>query len=63
MSPGPDFMTVREFARYLSVSRRTIYRLIRKGLPSVLIGRSRRVPREYAIAWLSRRTPPRRARR
>ena len=57
MPPSPDYMAVSEFARYVSVSSRTIYRLIRQGLPSVLVGRSRRVPRGAAIAWLGRNTP------
>ena len=59
MPSGPEFMTVLAFAQYLNVSRRTIYRLIRQGLPSVLVGRSRRVPRGPAIAWLGRHTPRR----
>jgi excisionase family DNA binding protein len=55
----PDYMTIRDFAAYLGVSGRTIYRLFRRGLPSVLVGRSRRVPREHAVAWLGRHTPKR----
>jgi excisionase family DNA binding protein len=55
----PDYMTVSAFAAYVAVSPRTIYRLIAVGLPTVVVGRSRRVPREPAIAWLGRRTPRR----
>ena len=56
MPHPPEFLTVLQFAAYLRVSPRTIYRLITAGLPSVLVGRSRRVPREQAIAWLGRQT-------
>jgi excisionase family DNA binding protein len=59
MPPESDYLSIREFAAYLSVSGRTIYRLIAAGLPSVKVGRSRRVPREHAIAWLERSTPRR----
>lgn len=53
------YMTVRAFAAHVGVSARTIFRLIALGLPSILVGGSRRVPREKATAWLGRRTPRR----
>lgn len=42
----PDFLTVRELADYLRVSRRTAYQLIYDGqVPHVRVGGSIRIPR------------------
>jgi excisionase family DNA binding protein len=53
--PESPYMTVTAYAERLSVSPRTIYRLIASGLPSMKVGGSRRVLREQADAWLERR--------
>lgn len=45
-TPPPDFLSVREFARALSVSRSLVYRLVDEGkLPSVRVGAAVRIPR------------------
>ena len=43
MHAEPQYLTVDEFAVRLRVSKRTIFRLIAAGLPSILVGGSRRV--------------------
>ena len=47
-----DYLTVRELATTLNVSRATIYRLINEGLPSVKIGHARRFPWSAVEAWV-----------
>jgi excisionase family DNA binding protein len=47
-----SFMTIEDFAKHLAVSQKTVHRLIRNGLPSLLIGRSRRIKKEEAEKWI-----------
>jgi excisionase family DNA binding protein len=56
MPAESPYMTVAAYAERLSVSPRTIFRLIAVGLPSIRVGGSRRVVRDRADAWLARRT-------
>jgi excisionase family DNA binding protein len=63
MHAEPQYLTVTEFAVRLRVSERTIVRLIASGLPSSLVGGSRRVLLEPAEVWLGMNTPSRRRRR
>ncbi len=50
------FLTTEEVLRYLKVTSRTIYRLIRIGeLPAVRIGRQWRIRRADLDNWLNRR--------
>jgi len=42
----PEFLTVRELARYLRVSLRTAYQLVSSGaVPAVKVGGQHRIPR------------------
>jgi excisionase family DNA binding protein len=51
----PLLLTVPGAARLLSVSRDYVYSLMRRGdLPSVKIGRTRRIKRADVEAWLDR---------
>lgn len=54
--PGvPDLLTVREVARLLLVSERTIARAIRRGeLPALRVGRTTRIDRGELLAALKR---------
>lgn len=48
------YVGIKALAAYLSVSTRTVHRLIAGGmLPSIQIGRRRLVSREAARTWLS----------
>jgi excisionase family DNA binding protein len=54
----PKVYTVEEFARAFVVSPRFVRDLIRKGeLPALRIGRSYRIPRKAAAAYLDRAVP------
>jgi excisionase family DNA binding protein len=54
----PKVYTVAEFARLFAISPRVVRDLIRKGeLPALRIGRSYRIPRKAADAYLARALP------
>lgn len=49
----PQYLTAKFIHDYLSVSKTTVYRMFDKGeLPTVKIGRNRRVERDAFIKWL-----------
>ena len=55
----PKVYTVTEFARLFVISPRLVRDLIRKGdIPALRIGRSYRIPRKAADAYLARALPP-----
>jgi excisionase family DNA binding protein len=47
----------RALARHLSVPRSTVYNLLKAGMPSLKLGRSRRFNIEAVEAWLIERNP------
>lgn len=52
----PQFLTLREVAKTIQVSRTTAYTLVKQGrLPSVRIGGQIRFPRSAFEAWLADR--------
>lgn len=54
----PKVYTVAEIAQLFSISQRVVRNLIRKGeLPALRIGRSYRIPRKAADAYLARALP------
>jgi excisionase family DNA binding protein len=54
----PKVYTVAEIAQLFSISQRVVRDLIRKGeLPALRIGRSYRIPRKAADAYLARALP------
>ena len=53
MEPQEKFLTTGQLMNFLEISRSTIFRLRRRGLPSVRIGTSvRRFPVEGVLKWL-----------
>ena len=50
--PEP-FQTVAEYAQRLKVSRGTVFTWLRRGLPSVVVGRTRRIRTRAADEWLA----------
>lgn len=55
MTQLPDLMTIQQVADYLQVSISTVRRMLDDGrLPSVKLGRARRIPKE-AVAELVRK--------
>ena len=41
----------------LEISRSTVYRLMAKGLPSIMVGSVHRFPMEQVLAWLEENYP------
>jgi excisionase family DNA binding protein len=55
----PKVYTVAEFAQVFAISPRLVRNLIHRGeLPALRIGRSYRIPRKAAGAYLARALPP-----
>jgi excisionase family DNA binding protein len=55
----PKVYTVAQFAQVFAISPRLVRNLIHKGdIPALRIGRSYRIPRKAADAFLSRALPP-----
>lgn len=53
--PQPRLVTARQAAELLSIGRSSVYQLMRTGqLPSLKIGRSRRIPLQEVAAFVSR---------
>jgi hypothetical protein len=46
------FMRVSDFAEHVAMSERAVWSLLKKGLPSVGAGRTRRVDVERALLWI-----------
>lgn len=54
---SPAMLTVADLMRGLQLSRSKVYEMLAAGeIPSVKIGRSRRVPRESYEAWVNNLT-------
>lgn len=52
-SPGRNLVTIQEFCQHCNVSRRSVFRLLKKGLPSIkAIGVGRRILLKEATQWL-----------
>ena len=50
----PQFLTAKFIQNYLSISKSTVYRMFDNGeLPTVNIGRNRRVKRDEFVRWLN----------
>lgn len=51
-----DFLTVKQAAQRLALSPRTVHRMLDAGeLPSILLGRQRRIPATDFDAWVQAR--------
>jgi len=56
---GPLLVRVDEAARLLGVGRTKVYELIAEGsLPTVCLGKARRVPTDALKAWVAARVDP-----
>ena len=54
--PERLLLTPEQVAEALGVSRARVYVLLRGGLPSLLIGRSRRIPADVLRRWVEERS-------
>lgn len=53
--PEPLLLTIPQIAKALQISRGTAYNLVSTGqLPSIRIGRAKRVPRQELLQWIER---------
>ena len=50
------YITTRELMSMLTVSRSTVYRLMEKGLPNILVGSVHRFPKGQVLSWLQGRS-------
>jgi excisionase family DNA binding protein len=46
------YVTTRQLMDLLEISRSTVYRLMAKGMPHIMVGSVHRFPREAVICWL-----------
>ena len=46
------YLSTGELMDILSISRSTVYRLMRKGLPNLMVGSVHRFPKEQVLSWL-----------
>ena len=47
------YLSTGELMDVLSISRSTVYRLMEKGLPSIMIGSVHRFPIDQVLTWLN----------
>lgn len=52
---SPEMLTVEQICAVLQVSRATLHRLRREGLPTVMLGESPRFRKAHCLAWLEAR--------
>lgn len=53
-APAPLLLTPAEAARALRINRSTLYPLLMRGeIPSIRIGRARRIPRDGLMRWIA----------
>jgi len=51
-APEPVYLSVAKFAEHVSLSERTVWSLVAKGLPTIGAGRGRRVDVRAAVEWM-----------
>ena len=47
------YLSTGELMDMLNISRSTVYRLMYKGLPNIMVGAVHRFPKEQVLMWLS----------
>ena len=50
------YLSTGELMDMFNISRSTVYRLMEKGLPNIMIGAVHRFPINQVVAWLETRT-------
>jgi excisionase family DNA binding protein len=54
---GDKYIGTAELMETLGISRSTVNRLVKRGLPHLWVGSVRRFPVKQTIDWLKKRTP------
>ena len=50
-----QYLSTGELMDMLNISRSTVYRLMEKGLPNIMVGSVHRFPRDQVLTWLKAR--------
>lgn len=50
------YLSTGELMDMLSISRSTVYRLMAKGMPNIMVGSVHRFPKEQVLKWLEMQT-------
>lgn len=50
-----QYLSTGELMDMLAISRSTVYRLMAKGLPNIMVGSVHRFPKEQVLNWLQRK--------
>ena len=52
MEEQEKYLSTSQLMYFLEISRSTVYRLMAKGMPSIMVGSVHRFPMEAVIRWL-----------
>jgi len=52
MEEQEKYFSTSQLMDFLAISRSTIYRLMAKGMPNIMVGSVHRFPREQVLSWL-----------
>jgi excisionase family DNA binding protein len=52
MEEQEKYLTTSQLMHFLEISRSTVYRLMAKGMPNIMVGSVHRFPREQVVGWL-----------
>jgi excisionase family DNA binding protein len=48
-----QYLSTAELMTMLSISRSTVYRLMAKGMPNIMVGGVHRFPKDQVLTWLT----------
>ena len=52
METQEKYLSTNQLMEMLEISRSTVYRLMARGMPRIMVGRVHRFPREQILVWL-----------
>jgi len=52
MEEQEKYLSTSQLMNFLEISRSTIYRLMAKGMPNMMVGAVHRFPKEQVLTWL-----------
>ena len=52
MENQDKYLSTGQLMDFLEISRSTVYRLMAKGMPNIMVGRVHRFPRDQVVGWL-----------
>ena len=54
METQEKYLSTGQLMDFLEISRSTVYRLMAKGMPNIMVGTVHRFPREQVLTWLKK---------